>query len=56
MFLKKINFALYNLYSLYSFLGLGNISLGIFFVRVYIVRVVIRFMEKYHLDFEGYVL
>jgi hypothetical protein len=36
---------------LYNFLGLGHISLGLFFVRVRIVRVVIRLMEKYHLDF-----
>jgi len=44
-------FALYNLYSLYSFLGLGHISLRFFFVRVCIIRVVIRLMAKYHLDF-----
>ncbi len=41
-------FALYNLY---IFLGLGHISLGLFFVKVCIVRVVIGLMEKYHLDF-----
>jgi hypothetical protein len=35
----------------YNFLGLGHISLGIFFVRVHIIRVVIGLMEKYHLDF-----
>jgi hypothetical protein len=39
------------LYSLYSFLGLGHISLRLFFVRVCIIRVVIRLMAKYHLDF-----
>jgi hypothetical protein len=46
MFLIKNCFALYNLYIFYSFLGLGHISLGIFFVRVKI-----RLVEKYHLDF-----
>jgi len=30
MFVKKNCFALYNLYTLYSFLGLGHISLGFF--------------------------
>jgi hypothetical protein len=39
------------LYNLYNFLGLGHISLRLFFVKVHIVRVVIEFMEKYHLDF-----
>ncbi len=33
-----------------SFLGLGHISLNYFFVKVYIVRVVIWLMAKYHLD------
>jgi hypothetical protein len=46
MFKKKIE-----LYNLYSFLGLRHISLGYFFVRVCIVRVVIGLMKKYHLDF-----
>ncbi len=46
-FFKKI----FTLYNLYSFLGLGHISLGFFFVKVCIVKVVIGFMEKYHLDF-----
>jgi hypothetical protein len=32
-------------------LGLGHISLRLFFVRVCIIRVVIRLMAKYHLDF-----
>ncbi len=32
------------------FLGLGHISLNVFFVRVCIVRVVISLMAKYHLD------
>jgi hypothetical protein len=50
-FFKMFCFALYNLYTLYSFLGLGHISLGFFFVRVHIIRVVIGLMEKYHLDF-----
>jgi hypothetical protein len=36
---------------LYGFLGLGHISLGLFFVKV-----VIGLMEKYHLDFYGYAL
>jgi hypothetical protein len=49
--LKKNDFALYNLYILYSFLGVGHMLLGLFFVRVCIVRVVIGPMEKYHLDF-----
>jgi len=49
MFKKKI--ALYNLYNLYNVLGLGHISLGYFFIKVHIVRVVIGLMEKYHLDF-----
>jgi hypothetical protein len=44
-------FALYNLYILYCFLGLGHISLGFLFVRVRIVKVIIRHMEKDHLDF-----
>jgi hypothetical protein len=44
-------FALYNLYTLYIFLALGHISLEFFFVRVCIVRVVLRLMAKYHLDF-----
>jgi len=35
-------------------LGLGHISLGFVFVKVSIVKVVIRLMEKYHLDFWGY--
>jgi hypothetical protein len=51
MFFKNNCFALYNFYILYSFLGLGHISLGFFFVRVCIVRVVIGLMEKYDLDF-----
>jgi hypothetical protein len=37
--------------NLYSFLGLRHISLGFFFVKVYIVRVIINFMKKYHLGF-----
>jgi hypothetical protein len=50
LFLKK-HFALYNLYALYKFLGLGYISLGFFFVKVCIIKVVIRLMKKYHLNF-----
>ncbi len=52
--LKVLNFGFKffsYLYNLYSFLGLGHISLGFFFVKVCIVKVVIGFMEKYHLDF-----
>jgi hypothetical protein len=48
---KKICFTLYNLYTLYNFLGLGHISLRFVFVRVHIIKVVIRLIEKYHLDF-----
>jgi len=44
MFLKKNCFALYNLYTLYRFLGLGHISLGLFFVKVYIIKVIIGLM------------
>jgi hypothetical protein len=51
MFLRKIKISLYNLYTLYGFLGLGHISLGLFFVRV-----VIGLMENYHLDFYSYAL
>jgi hypothetical protein len=51
MFLKLLFFALYNLHALHSFLGLGHISLNCFFVRVCIVKFVIRLMAKYHLDF-----
>jgi hypothetical protein len=44
---KKINcFALYNLYILYNVLGLGHISLGFFFDRVCIVKVLIGFMAN----------
>jgi hypothetical protein len=44
--------SLANLYVLHSFLGLGHISLRLFFfVRVCIVRVVIGLMAKYHLNF-----
>jgi hypothetical protein len=51
MFIYFFSFALYNLYSLYNFLGLGHISIELFFVRVYIVKVAIGLMAKYHLDF-----
>jgi len=51
MFFLIFCFTLYDLYTLYKFLGLGHISLGLFFVRACIIRVVIKFMEKYHLDF-----
>jgi hypothetical protein len=44
-------FALYNLYTLYTVLGLGHTSLGFFFVRVCVIKVVIGLMEKYHLNF-----
>jgi hypothetical protein len=47
---KSLMFSLYNLYILYSFLDLGHKSLGFFFVKVHIVRVVIELMEKYHLN------
>jgi hypothetical protein len=32
-------------------MGLRHISLGLFFVRIRIIRVVIRLMAKYHLNF-----
>jgi hypothetical protein len=50
MFLKLLFFALYNLYALHTFLGLGHISLKFLFVRVCIVKVVIGLMAKYHFD------
>jgi hypothetical protein len=56
MFFFKNYFALYNLFILYSFLGLGHISLGIFFVKVCIIKLVIRLMDKYNLDFYGFAL
>jgi hypothetical protein len=37
-------------------LGLGHISLKLFFVRVCMLRVLIGLIAKYHLDFEGYAL
>jgi hypothetical protein len=46
MFFKFIFFALYNLYTLYNFLGFGHISLRPFFNKVCIVRVLIRLMEN----------
>jgi hypothetical protein len=46
MFFKFLCFALYNLY---SFLGLGHISLRFFLVRVCIVKVVIGLMAKYQM-------
>jgi hypothetical protein len=51
MFFRKKCFALYNLCILYNFLGLGHISLGRFFVKVCIFKVVIGLIAKYHLDF-----
>jgi hypothetical protein len=46
MFFIIFCFALYNLYTLYKFLGLGHISVGFFFVRICIVKVVIELMEN----------
>jgi hypothetical protein len=51
MFKNKNKISLYNLYTLYGFLSLRHISLGLLFDRV-----VIGLMEKYHLDFYGYAL